>query len=226
MEWLLSLSVVSLMGPKCDVDYLVANGFYKKNDNFQEGIERHIYLDREKYRVYVDRAHQFLEILEIKDARSFEKKMDELLDGSEFALNMETMLQLGRTMDMESRSNQGTVIVNNHPYLFELFETLMTFEFQWPKYGMRAYELANAVMLLRLGVDLDYIDRTRQGYYFEDIQLRLDKIFENYKDFGQAAIIGGVVHSKYLELISNGTNKIEWNDVLSIAYYGIWQYFE
>lgn len=225
-QWILSLSLVSLMGPRCDVDLLMLKGFYKKGQQLDDLLERNIYLERDTFSAYKDGAHMFLEALGVTDARSFEKKMDQLIDGSEFATNMERMLQFGRMMDEESRHQKRTIIVNDHPYLYELFETLMSFEFHWPANGLKAYELANAVMLLRLGVDLEYIDTARQGYYFEDIHLRVEKIFIDYKTYGQEAVIGGIIHSKYLEMISNGKIDVKWDEVLSIAYYSIWQHYE
>lgn len=226
LQWLLSLSMVSLMGPRCDIDSLTDRGFYKNPAKMDEFLEQNILLDRERFSCFTEPAGKFLQALEVNSPRSFEKKMNELIDGSAFRTNMDRMIRQGRMMSLEQRRIKKAVIVNEHPYLYDLFETVMSYEFHWPEHGLQAYELANAVMLLRLGVGLEYIDKTRQGYYMDDIMLKLNKMKLSYRDFGRDAVIGGIIHSKYLELISNGRVKTEWDDVLKIAWFGCWQHFQ
>lgn len=167
---------------------------------------------------------EFLDTLAITDREKFYQVLDGCISGSEFARNIERLMQLGRTMNEVDREKRQSFVINGHPYLYETFEEVMTYEFHWPKEGFYAYDLSNALMLVRLGIGLDYMDEEVQTTYLERLEPLAQKVFEDYKTFGCDAAVGRRIHCKYLQQIGAGKMTNQQTEVLAMAYYSLWQY--
>ncbi len=220
-DWLLSLSSMSLLGPKLDIDGLLIKGFYKKPSGGQELFVKDLIASDQ---VDEELLQCFLEGLGITDREKFYDVLDRTISGSDFAKNIERLMQLGRTMNAVDREKRQTFVINGHPYLYETFEEVMSYEFHWPKEGLFAYDLTNALMLVRIGMGLGYMDEELQSIYLERLEPLAQKVFENYKSFGRDAAVGRQIHSKYLLQIGSGKMTSVQTDVLSMAYYSLWQY--
>lgn len=220
-HWLLSLSVLSLLGPKPDIDRLTAQGFYKKPSSggrlFSKDLDT-------KDQINQGLIQGYLEDMGITDREKFYQVLDAAISGSEFGHNIERLMQLGKTMNVVDREKKQSFIMNGHPYLYETFEEVMTYEFHWPKEGFFAYDLANAIMLVRLGLGLEYMDEDLQSDYLERLQPLAKKVFESYKTFGCDAAIGRSIHCKYLQQVGAGKMTTHEKEVLAMAYYSLWQY--
>ncbi len=220
-DWLLSLSAMSLLGPKLDIDGLASKGFYKKPRGGQELFAKDLIAGNQ---VDEELLQCFLEGLGVADREQFYDVLDRSISRSEFAKNIERLMQLGRTMNAVDREKRQTFIINGHPYLYEIFEEVMSYEFHWPKEGFLAYDLANAVMLVRVGIGLGYMDEELQSGYLERLAPLAQKVFEDYRSFGRDAAVGRQIHSNYLLQTGAGKMTSVQTDVLGMAYYSLWQY--
>ena len=221
-QWLLSLSAMSLLGPKCDLDGLTGKGYYKKKDASKGLLDQHLDLSKAPYKQYNRQVQDYLAIFEISDQASFDHRLEELMNGSSFSKDMDRLMQLGRTMDIDQRCQKRTLYVDGHPYSFGLFREVMTYEFHWPREGLGAYDTANAIMLLRLGKSLGYLTEERQEDYLSWLFMEADSVFGNYKKFGNDAVIARNVHLTHLKILGMKTESFEIPNVYAMAYYGIW----
>lgn len=222
-QWLLCLSTSSLLGAKSDIDALSAKGFYKKPDKFKTPLDLDVGLENPIYKKNEPIILAFLTIFEIEKRQSFYQKLDHFIEGSAFAKNMNRLMQVGKAMDEVEREKKETFVINGHPYLHEGFQVLMTYEFHWPKHGLRSYDLANALMLIRLGSSLGYMDEEAQLDYLLKINEALEPIYETSKSFGESAEIGRQIHCKYLKSMGMGKELSGQNDVFSMVYYSVWK---
>lgn len=225
-QWLLSLSAISQLGPEMDVDHLSSKGFYRKIKSGVAYIDRHIDISKKPYKNYTKEIDNYLKIWQVRDKVSFISTVEELIQGSDFGVNMHRLVEIGRMMTLKDRMNKQTFLINGHPYLFDLFEYVMVYEHHFPQDGFLAYDIANAIMLLRLGLGKAYISEKEQTNYFDTILEKGTGRYSSYKQFGTDATIARNIHEKQLNVIDSSPKTKDFKPYLSIAYYGIWQWFE
>ena len=225
LQWLLSLSLLSLLGPKCDIDFLSSKGFFKKNSEIPE-LLLNISYNESVFVKYKTEIQSFLDLMNVSDKDSFKIKMEELVQGTLFSKNMDKMMLLGKMMTKEERENRDAIIVNKHHYNKAFFNEVLLYEFRWPKEGLYAYDLANGVMLLRLGVELGYIIEEDQYDYLNTFKDKYYDQFTSYEGFGRDVMIGRNLHISHLKSIRSAKVIEDQEQLLSIAYYGMWQYLE
>lgn len=226
LQWLLSLSAISYAGPVADLEALTNKGFYKKGGGILNLLDKDILVHREPYIKCKPAIEGMQEDLDIHDRNSFYAALDAMVEGWDFAADMHQMMVLGRTLDGRNRDRKRSFLINGHPYLYELFKEVMKYEFHWPKQGLLAYEIANGVMLGRLGVSMGFMDEDIQQDYFDKLFEKVKDNYKGYRTFGTDAAIGRHIHIRHLEIISNTKVSTDKRHVLSKAYYGIWQYLE
>lgn len=226
MQWVLSLSCLSLLGPKCDIDDVKLKGFYKKCIGYISFLETNIDFRKESFKSYEKAIKEIYSYYDIVDAISYTNKIEELIGGSIFASNMERLLQLGRTMTLAERANRRPIVISGHLFFYEMFEMVMKYEFHWPKKGLVAYDLASAIMLLRTGVIFGYLTPEIQNDYFEKVLSITSEHFKSFEQFGIEAEIGRKIQLRWMALVNNNLSNVESSFVLEMSYYGIWQYIE
>lgn len=226
LQWLLSLSLLSLLGPKCDIDKLVQSGFYKKGNTQKPEFSLNIDIADSIYSNHKKEIHSFLDKMNVVDKDSFHQKVRELLDGSLFSTNIDKMMTLGQLMSYADRVNITTMFVNKHPYNKDFFNHVMTYEFRWPINGLYAYDIANVMMLLRLGIEEGFLIEEDQYQYLEEVLNKFKDKFVDYKKFGEECSIGRELHVYRLKATRSVEVIEDQEQLLSIAYYGVWQYLE
>lgn len=224
LQWLLSLSSISLVGPGYDLDILEAKGFYKKGPKEEMYFDRYIDSDRKCFDAYKEHFESFLNDLYVEDRRSYLKKVNELCNGSEFSSNLTKLVNIGRTLSLEDRLKEQPYIINGRLYFYDMFELVMTYEYNWPDVGLEAYDIANAIMLLRMGRYLDYLDDDEQMFKLEELYIKASKY--DYKTFGQAANIGREIHIRMLDEVLHTSTIYESSLALAACHYGIWDHME
>lgn len=224
LQWLLSLSLLSLLGPKSDVDKLVQSGFYKKPGQGKPELTLNISIDDPIYNKYETEIHSFLDKMNVSDKESYHLKVKELISGSLFNKNLDKMMTLGQLMPYSQRDNQKTMVVNKHPYSKQFFDKVMLYEFRWPLNGLYAYDIANVMMLLRLGVEQGFLIEEDQIVYLEQVLTKFLGKFIDYKIFGEECSIGRELHVYRLKHTRSVQVVEDQEQLLSIAYYGVWQY--
>lgn len=225
LQWLLSLSLLSLLGPKVDIDFLTSRGFYGKSKE-KPDLLLNISIEEGVFLKYKGEIQSFLNVMNVSDKESYKNKLDELVHGSLFTKNMDKMMMLGKMMTPVEREEMTTISVNKHPYNKSFFEQVLLYEFRWPKEGLCAYDLANTVMLLRLGIELGYIIEEDQYEYLNLLKDKYYDQFSTYKSFGRDVMIGRNLHVIHLKNIRSVDVIQDQQELLSIAYYGMWQYLE
>jgi len=223
VQWLLSLSELSLLGPQCDLDAISTKGILGKFKSTQSELELCIFMNKEPFLTHKSKILRFLEEFSITNALSFEGKIVELLNGSQSSKNIEQLVLLMKLMDHNDYDQKKMLCVNGYTFSQSIKEYIKNFEFHWPKEGFLAYDLANTIMLLRLGVGLGYIDTDKQKEYFEQIFPIAKSIFISYQQFGQDATIGRNIHIHHLKNSRNNDIVFEQKGVFAMAYYGIWE---
>ena len=221
-QWLLALSVMSLIGPKWDVDRLKKKGFFKKTEQVQKPLDMNLEGDS----TYDSQVEAFLEIFDIDHREKYYLILDALLEGSNFAKDMARLMQIGKSMGKVDREKRQSFFVNGRLYLYDSFRVLMAYEFHWPKHGLRAYDIANGLMLLRIGRGLGYIEDDEIDNYCQKYYDVAKEIFKDWSSFGEAAELGRQVHCKYLSTIGTGKLLTGEKNYLSIAYYSIWKHMK
>jgi len=222
-QWLLCLSASSLLGPKCDIDALNKKGYYKKMDPQKGRLDLNIDPGNALYKDNEPLIQAFLAVYQVKDRESYYQVIDKLIEGSDFAINMNRLMQVGKAMDQVDREKKVTFMMNGRPYMYENFQTLMGYEFHWPKYGLRSYDYANALMLVRLGESLGYGEEGLQLTYLQKILEKLELVYKSPKDFGESTEIGRQLHCKYLSSMGIGKGITEEKEVFSMVYYALWK---
>jgi len=217
IEWLVSLSLISLLGPKGDVDFLKTSGFYKKTEGMKPELAQ-------TYEGDADMIQHFLEALRIVDRDSYLAKLKELLEGSGFSANAKKLLQLGRTLGVVERELPKSYMINGHPYMYDFLEVVMQYEFHWPKEGLRPLDVANYVMLLRVGRGRAWLMGTAYKEALEAVLPLAKEVFDNYESFGKDSALGRQIYCDYLRLVGESSPMIHQKDVLRVAYYSVWQY--
>jgi hypothetical protein len=139
---------------------------------------------------------------------------------------MEALMQIGKTMSHDDRLDYKTLLINGHPYLKASFDEVMKYEFHWPKEGLLAFNISNVIMLLRLGTSEGYLDEGLQMEWLEKVHTILQASYTNYKDFGRDALIGRELYLHYIHKIKGKQSCFQNKMILSLAYYGLWQYNE
>lgn len=222
LQHLLSLSVLSLIGPRWDIEYLSGCGLYKKGSSETCDLVLNMGHTTEGFGPYENILKTFLQGLGIVDQETYTDRLKELIGGTVFSLHMDQMLQLGRGMNQQQRNQLGSIHIGTHPYARDLFNEVMSYEFHWPAEGLKAYDIANAVMLLRVGISLGYLDETQQSAYLEWLFMEVESLFMTYKAFGEAAVIGRNIHLKHLDIIGVETSLLDNEWILSMAYHSLW----
>lgn len=225
MQCLLSFSNMSVLGPRYDIDELARQGFYKKCGSIHH-LEKNIPIHDLKYGAYIQELKSYLSSLEIGNRDQFMQRLDEFLEGSVFNINMNKLMQVGRMMSTTQRQSEDFFVINHHPYPRMLLDELMQYRNHWPLQGLLAFDIANGLLLLRVGIALDYLDDEIQSNYFDKFYGLLCDEYQSFHEFGIDAAIG-----RNMWICSQALNK---NDklpeyvpsVLSECYYGIWQYIE
>ncbi len=222
-QWMLSLSALSLLGPRCDVGRLISLGYYKMalNEPFEwpfgvvatEGVD-------------VEMLSAYLEELGISDAASFEEKLSEWYEGTGFIGNVKKLMQLGKTMGADRRQVAKSVIINGFPYMYDFFEQLMKYEFYWPKHQLDAYEVANSVMLIRVGYVKEWLTESKGEELLQGLFEKAKECFEDYESFGKEAIIGREIHCAYLKHIGSKSSVVTQSEVWPIAQYSLWAHMK
>lgn len=225
LQGLLSLSTMSILGPRYDIDSMMGDGFYKSGA-MKYHLDKDLSTDKATFGKYSQQISSFISNFGINDRNSYIEKIEELLEGSSFSSNMDKLFQLSRMMSVEERGNVDTILVNRSPYPKIMIDTVLDYELHWPLQGLIAYDIANGIMLLRLGIHLGYIDSELQMGYFTKFLEILKGEYTNYHDFGVDACIGRNLHICTLELTRNNQLPKEILSVLSECYFGIWQYIE
>jgi len=218
--WL--LSGLSYVGPYPEVDELVKLNFYRNNDI--ELVKGLINYNEEPYHQYITHYKEFLDDLSVSDQNSFNDKIVELVNGSTIGKSLDRFFSMTRLMKAGKKQGHKEVIINGHLYSRELFDVLVSYEMEWPNNGTFAYDMANLVLLIKLGVGLDLC---QIGKAEETLEMVVDQIKERYDDaksFCTDAVIARTVHLKYLKTIKRKRGIPSEDYVLSIGYYSILQY--
>lgn len=226
LQWLLSLSSMSLLGPSCDVEDLTLKGFYKKSAGYINMLDKNILLDKQPFSKYASVIQGIFNYFNINDQESYIQKLEEMIGGQGFTKNVDQLLQLGRTMSLSERNRRRSIVINGQFYFFEMFEEVMKYEFVWPKEGLVAYDLANVILLLRLGTSAGYLTNEGQQQYFDKLHIFATNIFTSYEVFGYNANIGRKLQLKHMALIRNNLSMLDQNSAFNMSYFSIWQYIE
>ncbi len=96
------------------------------------------------------------------------------------------------------------------------------YKFNFPKNGLMAYDMANLILLLRIGVNKAYLSEEEQLEYLEQILHKIKQAYSSFKQFGIDAAIGRNIHIKYISIIRTGEITWEQKGALSIAFYSVW----
>jgi hypothetical protein len=226
LQWLLSLSVMSLLGPQFDLAILADKGFYKKYKKEELYFELNMNENIHHYRNFEKMIQSFIDDFHIEDRDSYIDKVEALINGSDFSVNMTKLLHIGRTMSNESREIRRPFVINSRLYFYDVFEIVMNFDMEWPKEGLDAYDIANGVMLLRLGVSLGYIYEEEQMTYLEKLFHKAEDVFVDYLTFGKAADVARQVDILSTEAVVNSKIVFHRQLVLEAVYLGIWKHLE
>lgn len=224
LQDVLSLSAVSYVGPLYDVMDLTGKGFYKKKTKENMDLDLHISMFEEPFNSNSKAYDKMIKTFNIKDNKSYGLLMEELLKGWELTKAFENLFQITKLLSQEERLKKKAIATNGYVFSYKFYQKVKIYEFHIGKRGLMAYDLANMILLLRLGVNMDYIAPTKQMDYLEKVLEKVESNFDSFRQFGEEAIIGRNIHLLYKELESNQPNPEKKDGLLSVAYYSIWNH--
>lgn len=216
-QWLLSLSLPSLLGPRGDVERLEEEGFYKNSH------QKTLVLSPVCTTGTEDTA-AFLKALGATDKEGCMAKLKALSDHRGFSEDTQKLLQLGRTFSLPMRELPKAYMINGHPFLYDYLKRVMAYEFHWPKVGLKAFDIANYMMLVRVAKGKGWLKDEDYEACLTEIFPKAKAVFEGYKQFGEEATLGRKLFCDYLELIGEGNALTAQKAVLPIAYHSVWRH--
>lgn len=216
-QWLLSLSLLSLLGPRSDVKRLEEEGFYKNS-------HKKTLVLPPACTAGIEDTSAFLRALGAMDKDGCMAKLKALSDHKGFSEDTEKLLQLGRTFSAPMRELPRAYMINGHPFLYDYFKRVMAYEFHWPKTGLKAFDIANYIMLVRVAKGKGWLRDEAYEAYLTEICPKAKAVFEGYQQFGEGAALGRRLFCDYLGLIGEGNPLTAQKDVLAIAYHSVWKH--
>lgn len=189
-KWWL-LSGLSYIGPQPEVDAMQMTGFYKKMND--ENLIYYIEYNHAPYDQYKQHFLDFLEDMAVVDQNSFNGKVIELLNGSTFGKTMDRFYAMSRLMKSDKKNDTNEVLISGHLYSRALFDALVAYEVHWPIDGLLAYDMCNLVLLLKIGLGMEFCSQEKADATMEQI---IDRVSEEYDD---ALTIGYYSMMQFLE---------------------------
>jgi hypothetical protein len=217
--WILSLSVGTIVGPYEDVRHLQKNDYYKNHKNTELELQEEYFnrlhnsvIDFEKIMNIND--NNFIPIIEdLSQNRGFSRRYTKLRN----SLLLKNPEQLEKLCSKELDKKNKKAKFNR---------TLLTSYMTWPKNGLLAYDLVNAVMLLRIGKINNYIGQKDFDYWLEVIGNKMLQHYYDYDSLARDISVGLNIHLSELESEGNLLASFPINGLLLTAKESIWNHIE